>query len=229
MRGNGNGTLCAGIDYRGTCPGVCYRTEQMKEPETLPLDFGGQAGHTDCFRKILSALKRYGRKEEIRAAVVLPDTSEEGIRQYLAEAYEAGFPEGSVQVMGELESIVHFVMHQTNDIWQQQVWLLEFGEKEIQATAVLANKKTTPMVIQAREPECWNVGSLQDEDRDERLLEYVKDRFGKTPVSAVYLTGTDLNAGVYKKSREAICCRRRVFLGEQIHARGGHPGRLQLV
>lgn len=220
MKSSGSGRLRAGIDYREEYPVVCYQTGQMQEPQTLPLDFGGQAGHTACFRRILSALKRYGKKEAICAAVVLPDMSEDVIRQYMTEAYEAGFPENSVQVMGELESFVHFVMHQTNDIWQQQVWLLEFGVQEVQATAVQVNKRTTPMVVQAREPECWKVGSLSDGDRDDRLSECVKNRFGKTPVSAVFLTGTDLNAEDYKKSREEICFRRRVFVGEQLQARG---------
>ena len=152
MKSSGSGRLRAGIDYREEYPVVCYQTGQMQEPQTLPLDFGGQAGHTACFRRILSALKRYGKKEAICAAVVLPDMSEDVIRQYMTEAYEAGFPENSVQVMGELESFVHFVMHQTNDIWQQQVWLLEFGVQEVQATAVQVNKRTTPMVVQARGP-----------------------------------------------------------------------------
>ena len=116
MKSSGSGRLRAGIDYREEYPVVCYQTGQMQEPQTLPLDFGGQAGHTACFRRILSALKRYGKKEAICAAVVLPDMSEDVIRQYMTEAYEAGFPENSVQVMGELESFVHFVMHQTNDI-----------------------------------------------------------------------------------------------------------------
>ena len=39
-------------------------------------------------------------------------------------------------------------------------------------------------------------------------------------MSAVFLAGTDFNARDYKKSREEICFHRRVFLAEQIHARG---------
>lgn len=217
---NGFGRLCAGIDFRGELPQVCYQTAQMKEPQLLPLDFGGLTGRGACFRKILSALKHYGRKEDIRAAVVLPDMSEDSIHQYIKEACEAGFVREQLQVLGELESVVHFVMHQTNDIWQQQVWLLEFDTEEIKATAVWVNRRTTPMLVQAQEPDYWYVGTLLEGNRDEQLLTKVKEHFGKKPVSAVFLTGTDLNARDYKKSREEICCRRRVFLGEQIHARG---------
>lgn len=219
---SGSGRICAGIDYREGRPRVCYQTEQMKEPQELPLNFEKQTGHAACLRKILSALKRYGKKEDIRAAVVLPDMSEESIRQTLKEAYEAGFQEGQLQVMGELESLVHFVMHQTNDIWQQQVWILEFGTDEVKATGIQANKRSIPIVAEAREPEYWYVGNLLEGNRDERLLQQVRERFGKNSnrVSAVFLTGTDLNTRDYKKSREEICSRRRVFLGDLLHARG---------
>ncbi|MBS6396236.1 MAG: hypothetical protein KH452_03650 [Clostridiales bacterium] len=217
---NGYERLWAGIDFRGEYPEVCYQTAQMKEPELLPLDFGGRSGRGACFRKILSALKRYGRKEDIRAAVVLPDMSEEDIRQYLQDACEAGFVREQLQVLGELESVVHFVMHQTNDIWQQQVWLLEFDTDEVKATSLQVNKRTTPMLVQAQEPEYWHVGSLLEGNRDEQLADMAKKRFGRYQVSAVFLTGTDFNARDYRKSREEICFRRRVFLGEQIHARG---------
>ncbi len=215
-----NGILCVGIDYRGDIPGVCYQTAQMKEPQELPLNFEEKTGRTGCYRKILSALRRYGRKENIWASVILPDMSEENICRYKKDAQEAGFLKGRLQVMSERESIVHFVMHQTNDIWQQQVWLLEFGREEVKATAVQVNKRTTPAIVQVQEPEYWNIGEIQKGDRDELLLGYIKERFSKNRVSAVFLTGTDLNSGDYKKSREEICHRRRVFLGTQIHARG---------
>ena len=217
---NGREMLIAGIDFREEWPEVCYQTAQMKEPELLPLDFTAQTGRSACFRKILSALKRFGRKEDIRAAVVLPDMSEETIGQYVKEACEAGFLKEQVQVLGEQESLVHFVMHQTNDIWQHKVWLLEFHTDEVKAVCLEVNRRTTPMLVEAQEPEYWHVGSLLEGNRDEKLSETVKERFGRDPVSAVFLTGTDFNARDYKKSREEICFHRRVFLGEQIHARG---------
>ena len=93
---------------------------------------------------MLSALKRYGAKEDLRAAVILPDLSEEGIRQYALDACEAGFREDQMQILGEQESIVHFVMHQSNDIWQQQVWLLEFGQEDIKATCLQVIKDQGP-------------------------------------------------------------------------------------
>lgn len=217
---NGGEQLAAGIDFREEIPQVCYQTAQMKEPGLLPLDFGGQTGRGACFRKILSNLKKFGQKENIKAAIVLPDMSEESIRQYVQEACEAGFLREQLQVLGELESVAHFVMHQTSDIWQQRVWLLEFCTDEVKAMCLNVNKRTSPMLVEAREPEYWHVGTLLEGNRDEKLAEMVRERFGRNMVSAVFLTGTDFNERDYKKSREEICFRRRVFLGEQIHARG---------
>ena len=131
------------------------------------------------FLRILSALKRFGRKEDIRASLILPELSEETIRQYAKEAGEAGFLEGQLKIMGEAESVVHFVMHQTNDIWQQQVWFLEFGREEIKATGIQVNKRTTPMVVHAQEPEFWKMGDTLEE-RDACLLKHVRERFGKS-------------------------------------------------
>lgn len=218
---DGSGWLLAGVDFREETPNVCYQTEQMKEPERLPLDFGACKGRQGVFRKILSALKKFAPKEQLRAAVVLPDTEEETIRLYLKEACEAGFDKEQLQVLGETESLVHFTMHQPPDIWQQEVCFLEFGPEEIRAMFLKINRRTAPMLVEAVEPEYWHVGNLLDGSRDERLAEAVKERFGKQhPVSAVFLTGTDLNAADYRKSREELCFHRRVFLAEQIYARG---------
>lgn len=217
---NGGTPLTAGIDCRKEIPVVCYQTVRMKEPQHLPLDFGGQTGRGAVFRKILSGLKHYGKKEDIRAAIVLPDMSEEMIRQYMKDACEAGFLEEQLQVLSEAESIVHFVMHQSSDIWQQRVYLLEFETEGVNATWVDVNRRTTPMLVEVGEKDYWYVGNLLDGSRDERLMETAKERFGKKMVSSVFLTGTDFNEKDYKKSREEICFRRRVFLGEQIHARG---------
>lgn len=214
------GAVYAGIDYREEFPRVCYQTPEMKEPQVLPLEFGGQGSRAACFRKALSALKHYGRKEEIFAAVVLPKLSKEGMRQYQKDAYEAGFLEGQLLLMSGPESIVHFVMHQTNDIWQQQVWFLEFESEEVKATCMEVNKRTAPMLVKVKEPERWYVGTLLDGMRDERLLQEVEKRFERQKVSAVFLAGTDLNSRDYKKSREAVCRRRRVFLVDQLYARG---------
>ena len=217
---NGQARLLAGIDFREVSPCVCYQTEQMKEPEALPLDFRTCSGRQGMFRKILSALKKFAPKEQLQAAVVLPDTEEETVRLYLKEACEAGFDRGQLQVLGEAESLVHFTMHQTADIWQQGVWFLEFGQEEVRATCLKINRRMTPLLVETQEPEYWHVGNLLEGSRDERLAETVKERFGKMPVSAVFLTGTDLNAREYRRSREEICFHRRVFLAEQIYARG---------
>ena len=215
-----SGTVFAGIDCREAFPKVCYQTREMKEAQVLPLDFSGHKGRDACFRKVLSALKRYGKKEEIRAAMILPDLSREEVGRYLKDACEAGFLEDQLQVISEPESIVHFVMHQTNDIWQHRVWFLEFETEEVKATCLEVNKRMSPMLVQVKEPEHWYVGSLLDGRRDERLCQEVRKRFEKGKVSAVFLSGTDLNSTDYKKSREVICSRRRVFLADQLHARG---------
>ncbi len=212
--------LYAGIDFREKYPTVCYQAGAMKEPECVPLDFRELRGRTAYFRKILTALKRYGKREEIHAAVVLPDISEEQIYLYFREAMEAGFAREQLRLLSGQESLVHFIMHQTSDIWQQNVWLLEFEPDDVKATCVQVNRKTMPMLAKVREPEYWHVGSLSDGSRDDRLSEIAQDRLKGQAVSAVFLSGTDFNAQDYKKSRETICSRRRVFLTEQLYARG---------
>ena len=152
--------------------------------------------------------------------MVLPDMEEETIRQYLQEACQAGFGKEQIHMVSEAESLVHFVMSQTSDIWQHRVFLLEFGQEEIRSICLHMNRRTSPMLVQAEEPEYWYVGNLLEGGRDEKLAETVKERFSGEPVSSVFLTGTDFNARDYKKSRDEICFRRRVFLAEQICARG---------
>ncbi|HBN57374.1 MAG TPA: hypothetical protein DD414_11430 [Lachnospiraceae bacterium] len=214
-----NGSLYVGIDCQKETPGVCCQDAQMKEAQVLPLDFGECGTRAACFRKVLSALKKYGKKEKIHAVLVLPDLSAETIETYAKDACEAGFIREQLQMISASESIVHLMMHQTNDIWQQQVWLLEFGEEEVKASGFQVNKRTVPMLAEALKPEIWQIGE-EGEGRDDRLCGMLKERFGKKQVSAVFLTGTDMNEQAYKKSREELCRRRRVFLGDKIYARG---------
>ena len=212
--------LIAGIDYRKEVPVVCCMTGQMKEPEYIPMEFVRPCGRNTCFRKILSTLKKYGAKEKIRAVLVLPDMAEDSIRQYVQEACQAGFDREQLKVISEAESIADFVMQQTNDIWQHRVYVLGFEPETVRAVCVDVNRRTSPMLVQVEEPESWRVGTLLEGGRDEKLAEYITDRFSEKPVSAVFLTGTDLNAADYRKTREVLCYRRRVFLAEQICARG---------
>lgn len=135
----------------------------------LPLEYEKLSGHTACFCKILSALKRFEKKENIRAVLVLPDMEEETIRQYLQEACQAGFWKEQIHMVSEAESLVHFVMSQTSDIWQHRVFLLEFGQEEIRSICLHMNRRTSPMLVQAEEPEYWYVGNLLEGGRDEKL------------------------------------------------------------
>lgn len=212
--------VCAGIDFQKEVPNVCVWTAQMKEPEPLSLDFSGCADRKSCFRKILSALKRYEKKEMIYVAVVLPELSLQKISQYKKDACEAGFLSEQLLILGEEECLAHFVMHQSNDIWQHQVWYLEFGTEEIKARIIQIYKRSRPMLVKVLPAEYWYVGSLASKERDDRLSECVREKFAKEQVSAVFLAGTDLNENDYHKSREVLCRHRRVFLGEQIAARG---------
>ena len=137
---SGRNPLAVGVDYREEYPKVCYQSIQMKEAQPLPLDFTGQTGRCACFRKVLSALKRFAVKEEMQVSLVLPDMEKETIEQYMQEACEAGFLREQLQILSETQSLVSFVMEQTPDIWQHRVWLLEFDTDEIKATWLEVNR-----------------------------------------------------------------------------------------
>lgn len=157
---SGRNPLAVGVDYREEYPKVCYQSIQMKEAQPLPLDFTGQTGRCACFRKVLSALKRFAVKEEMQVSLVLPDMEKETIEQYMQEACEAGFLREQLQILSETQSLVSFVMEQTPDIWQHRVWLLEFDTDEIKATWLEVNRRAMPMLVKAGEPEYWHVGTL---------------------------------------------------------------------
>lgn len=160
---SGRNPLAVGVDYREEYPKVCYQSIQMKEAQPLPLDFTGQTGRCACFRKVLSALKRFAVKEEMQVSLVLPDMEKETIEQYMQEACEAGFLREQLQILSETQSLVSFVMEQTPDIWQHRVWLLEFDTDEIKATWLEVNRRAMPMLVKAGEPEYWHVGTLLEE------------------------------------------------------------------
>lgn len=210
----------AGVDFRQNYPKLCYKNAESKEVKYLPLDFEKYKGKTACFQKILSTLKRFGDLEELKMAVVVPDMSEETIELYAKAACEAGCLREQLLFLGESESIVHFVLHQPSEIWYHQVYFLEFGEKMVQAISLQVNRKTVPLLVETSQKESWYVGSIEEGLRDKNLSEIVGERFENQKISSIFLAETDFNPKYYRKSREIICARRRVFLTEQIYARG---------
>ena len=180
---SGRNPLAVGVDYREEYPKVCYQSIQMKEAQPLPLDFTGQTGRCACFRKVLSALKRFAVKEEMQVSLVLPDMEKETIEQYMQEACEAGFLREQLQILSETQSLVSFVMEQTPDIWQHRVWLLEFDTDEIKATWLEVNRRAMPMLVKAGEPEYWHVGTLlQSFWREQTLMPEIIRKAGKRSV-----------------------------------------------
>lgn len=213
-------TFCAGVDFRQTYPKLCYKNEESKEVKYVPIDFEKYKGETACFQKMLSTLKRFGDLEQLKMAVVIPDMKAETIEVYEKAVCEAGISREQLLFLGESESIVHFMLNQPPEIWYHKVYFLEFGEKMVQAISLQVNRKTVPMLVETSKKESWYVGTVEEGLRDQNLAKIVAENFENQKISAVFLAETDFNLKHYRKSREIICSHRRVFLTEQIYARG---------
>lgn len=139
-------------------------------------------------------------------------------------------PEIEFHFMGKEESFFYYNLHTEMELWKNNVYLYEMGEKHLVSYCLGLNRNTSPIVtlIEKKEyPFLKRASSITIEEREEQdgfFLTYLKEDMKDKTVSCVYLIGEGFLGEWYQKSIRFLCTKRRVFLGNNLYSKGACLG-----
>ena len=127
-------------------------------------------------------------------------------------------PECQICFQSREESIYHYVIHQSKELWKNDVLIFDSSQNEIKSYRFKKNQNTRPMIAFVEEAEH---GSLfgEDEEKDGTFTEIVSDT-AKASDGSVFLLGEGFHGEWCQDSLRLLCHNRRVFKGNDLYSKG---------
>lgn len=125
-------------------------------------------------------------------------------------------PAEQITVIDYQESFYYYAMSQKQELWLHNAVLFEYGKTDVKCMQLQRNSRTVPQVVELREQ---NFGPLLG-NRDVAFCDLIEQTIGKRLISSVYLTGEGFEGGWMEQSLQRLCGGRRVFLGQNLYAKG---------
>lgn len=136
----------------------------------------------------------------------------------------------TVTYQSHVESFYNYMIHQSEDLWQYQVMILEYGDflttrrfectKNTKPEVVFITSKDYRDMTRVRFSEDDNVKQQQFAESDAKFDDICQDVFEGTDVTTVYLLGDGFKEQWPKESLKTICRNRRVFQGNNLYCKG---------
>lgn len=127
------------------------------------------------------------------------------------------------------ESIYQYVMHQPQELWNNQVLIFDYN-LYLKTYLLESNRKTTPMVVFVEKqeyPDLIRTFGLSEEKRNEwseRFLEIAEQMCYGRMISAVFLLGDGFKEEWTGAFMKLLCRGRRVFQGNNMYSKGACHG-----
>lgn len=155
----------------------------------------------------------------------IPEISEDAITLLKSIASRLGFSRKNVFVQDYKESFYDYIIRQQRELWNYEVAL--FGFEELTMYAYRLQKM--PFVKSRRNRlfsvEQKNYGGIACRIEDDaKFLEYVREFFGKSLISSVFLIGKEFEKDWYAGTLKLLCNGRRVFRGRNLFSKGACYG-----
>lgn len=133
------------------------------------------------------------------------------------------------------ESFYNYMIHQPEELWNNQVLLCEYSSNRMLVYRMECNQRTTPIVafIDSEEydfplyepmPEAETLRKEKLERLDNALLQLMTKVCDGAIVSSVYLIGEHYSDEWMKESLRFLCRGRRVFQGNNLYSKGACLG-----
>ncbi|NLL78690.1 MAG: hypothetical protein GX234_02575 [Clostridiales bacterium] len=185
-------------------------------------------------KRSLSLLHFSVAPEQIEAFVITVDELNRNAIEVLEQAASAlSLKHGKVYLQSHMESFYHYVIHQPQELWNQQVGLFDFSGSYMKTYRLECNRRTTPMVafIDTQDYPGFSRNTTAGADNSARYAEWdgqlaqaaEKMTQGRI-VSTIYLIGEGFDGGWSKQSLKQLCLGRRVFQGNNLYSKGACYG-----
>lgn len=138
------------------------------------------------------------------------------------------------------ESFYYYMIYQPEELWSQDVLLLDYSQEFLNSYRMERNRHTTPVVAyiekqeypQLKQVEMPEEESLQEEMRellDHQFYQIVSECIGARAVSSAFLIGEGFEGEWMKESLRLLCNNRRVFQGNNLYSKGACYGALEKI
>lgn len=182
-------------------------------------------------KRSLSLLTLAAPIEQIAACMFTVEGLDQKRVEKLRETVEyLQLPEIEFHFMSKEESFFYYNLHTEMELWKNNVFLYEMGEKHLISYCLGLNRSTSPVVTLIEKKEYPFLKRTipttreEKEEQDEFFLTYLKEDMKDRIVSCVYLIGEGFLGEWYQKSIRYLCSKRRVFLGNNLYSKGACEG-----
>lgn len=137
---------------------------------------------------------------------------------------QKGIP-GDVRVVTHLHAFLAFLVHQELGIWSHNVGLFEYKKEGLLYHQIDINRAKNPIRVHFTTISFAHIlgpdSFEQDKETvDREFVHIVRQVMTRGVISAVYLTGEGFKRDWLKESINVLCASRRVFMGQDLFARG---------
>ena len=179
------------------------------------------------FGKLLGRLKEKTGASRIAGIVITLRRVNPLLRSNIIAAMELlGYGEGKVRVITYLESFMHYIVSQNNDIWINDVGLFDFDTEEVIFYKLSFNRKSKPVSVVADKTVLTDTisYSLFSDNDSEKLLNAFENAaelvLHKQIISALYFTGPGFESSWADDNLKKLCNGRRIFRGQNLYVKG---------
>lgn len=175
--------------------------------------------------KMIKKILKYDIIHDISVAVEIPD--KRIIDCVYSVLLQLGFYREKIRVIDHAEAFIYYTTNQKKDIWVNEVVLFDFNREHFQFSKLRTIRSTNPRTISVEDTDYSDVitiDMLKDEagkkKADKKFFQIIQDKFRKTVVSAVFLTGIGFYEDWAVDSLPELCSKRRVFKGYNLFVKG---------
>lgn len=191
-------------------------------------------------RKTINLISMVTDKEAL-GTIIFTVGNLDGRKKYILGKLisEIGLASTKFSILTYEESFYYYMIHQRKELWNQEVVLFYWQEKELSVFHLETNHKVTPKLVSVSRNQ-YDTSELLKElsDKlsvDEKYKKYdeiftkvIKGQLQKRNVSSVYLIGDFYSGGWMKDSLKLLCQGRRVFQGNNLFTKGACYGALKI-
>lgn len=127
-----------------------------------------------------------------------------------------GISEKKVSLMSHSECIHYYMIHQPQDLWAQDVLIMDYSGKKLYSKRYIKNPSSKPIVCSIVEDEFGRSVI----DNDEEFLAVAKSVVEGNIISSVYLIGGDEIEKDCPQTLKYLVGKRRAFMGRNLYTRG---------
>lgn len=170
-------------------------------------------------KRSLSLLSRNVKLDKIAGIMfTVPELTKRAIEVLTEVQNRIGMNNFKVMFEGREESIYYYMIHQSAELWTNNVMVYDFNERKLKSYEFSVNRNAKPRVAFAERKD-YSI-TCDDINKDGEFLDAIKLITDNRIITTAYLLGEGFEGDWCKDSLKELCRNRRVFRGNNLYSKG---------